>query len=68
MEKDSGGWQTDELGNRYTEIHYRMPALESLPALVYAVPEGTGADAGPLWEDAVVLTPGGTADLKEEAR
>lgn len=68
VEKDSGGWQTDELGNRYTEIHYRMPALESLPALVYAVPEGTGADAGPLWEDAVVLTPGGTADLKEEAR
>ena len=68
VEKDSGGWQTDESGNRYTEICYRMPALESLPALVYAVPEGTGANAGPLWEDAFVLVPGGTVALREEAQ
>ena len=44
------------------------PALESLPALVYAVPEGKGANAGPLWEDAVVLVPGGTVALREEAQ
>ena len=68
VEKDSGGWQTDESGNRYTEICYRMPALESLPALVYAVPEGTGANAGPLWEDAFVLVPGGTVALRKEAQ
>lgn len=68
VEKDSGGWQTDELGKRYTEIHYRMPALESLPALVYAVPEGAGANEGPLWEEAIVLMPGGMADLREEAQ
>lgn len=68
LEKDSGGWQIDEAGNRYTEICYRMPALERRPALVYAVPEGTGANTGPLWEDAVVLVPGGTVALREEAQ
>lgn len=68
LEKDSGGWQTDELGNRYTEIDYRMPALENLPAMVYAVPDGTGEPLGPLWEDAIVLMAGEIAQPKEEAQ
>lgn len=68
LEKDSGGWQTDEFGNRYTEIDYRMPALENLPAMVYAVPDGTGEPLGPLWEDAIVLMAGEIAQPKEEAQ
>lgn len=62
-ENDSGGWQTDENGKRYTEIRYRMPALENLPALVFVTPGGTGESAEPLWEDSIVLFPGDPENL-----
>lgn len=53
MERDAGGYQQDENGTRYTEVVYRMPALERMPTRIYAVP----TDAEPLWEDAIPLCP-----------
>ncbi len=60
-EKDTGGWQTDEEGKRYTGIDYRMPALEKKPKAVYAVPNGV--DGLPLWEDAIMMFLGNPEDL-----
>lgn len=56
VEKDSGGWQTDESGNRYTEICYRMPALESLPRWCMPFLREQAQTRPPL-EDAFVLVP-----------
>ncbi len=53
MERDAGGYQQDENGTRYTEVVYRMPALECMPTRIYVVP----TDVEPLWEDAIPLCP-----------
>lgn len=62
-EKDSGGWSVDEEGNRYTFINYRMPALENLPAMIYATPDGIGDSAEPLWDDSIMLFSGDPGGL-----
>ncbi len=62
-EMGGGGDSFDEHDVWYWEIECHLPALETMPKMIYAVPYSFDHEDEPLWDDAIPLFPGDPDNL-----